>query len=175
MNKKIFILGDSRTGTTTLHKLFLDYGFKSVHYYVDEVNEIAKRDGHDSHKFQHVKEFIEESGFDAFSDYPTRSYFRQLRRDYPDAYFILSTRKDLPKWKQSMRRFFPDRQDVHNNMQHLSKVYLQLNNQIRKVYADAPHFIEICIDDGNEINSPIIADFIGREDVVSLKKLNATS
>jgi sulfotransferase family protein len=174
MSKKVFVLGDSRTGTTSLHKLFMDYGFKSVHYYVDEVAEIAQRDGCEKHQYQHFRQFIETSGFDAFSDYPTRNYFRQLRRDYADAYFILSTRRDLPTWMKSMQRFFPDRPDVLVNMPHLSKIHLQLNAQIRNVYADAKNFIEICIDDGNEVNSPAICKLIGSEKIVSLKRLNAT-
>jgi len=72
MTKKVFVLGDSRTGTTSLHKLLMDYGFKSVHYFVDEVNDIAQRDGCEKHQYKHFRSFIERSGFEAFSDYPTR-------------------------------------------------------------------------------------------------------
>lgn len=174
MTKKIFVLGDSRTGTTSLHKLFMDYGFKSVHYFVEEVKDIAKRDGCDQHQYKHIRHFIHNSGFEAFTDYPTRSYFRQLRRDFPDAYFILSRRKDVPTWVTSMKRFFPARDDVLSNMEHLAKVYRQVNQQIRDLYADADHFIEVCIDDGNEINSEKIKVFLGEENKVYIKKLNAT-
>jgi hypothetical protein len=174
MDKKIFVLGDSRTGTTSLHKLLLDYGCKSIHYYVDEVNEIAHREGYDRHKYKHIRQFIENSGFNAFSDYPTRCYFVELLRDYPDAYFILSTRKDVQTWVGSMERYFPHRTEVLANLAHLSDGYLELNKQIRQRYASAERFIEICIDDGNEVNSPILADFLGRAVTVPLKKLNAT-
>lgn len=174
MSKKIFVLGDSRTGTTSLHKLFIDYGIKSVHYYVDEKQEIAERAGAEKSGYVHFKEFIEESGFDAFSDYPTRNHFRELIRDYPGAYFILSTRVDMKTWRRSMRRFFPDRPDVLDNMPHLAQMHVKVNNQIRKAYENAPHFIEICIDDGNEVNSPLLSEFLGRPDVIDLKRLNYT-
>lgn len=173
-DKKFFVLGDSRTGTTSLHKLLLDYGCRSVHYYLDEVNEIARRDGHERHKYQHIRQFIENSGFNAFSDYPTRSYFEQLLRDYPDAYFILSTRKDLQTWVGSMERYFHNRSDVLDNLTILSDRYLKLNKQIRERYAGAENFIEICIDDGNEVNSPILAEFLGGAVTVPLQKLNST-
>ena len=172
--KKVFVLGDSRTGTTSLHRLFLDYGFNSVHYFVDEVNEIAKKDGHEKHEYKHFKEFVDESGFNAFTDYPTRIYFRQLRRDYPDAFFILSLRQDSATWRKSMRRFFQDQPDILENMPHLAKVHAQVNNQIRKSFSSAKRFIEICIDDGNEVNSPIISKFLQEDQEVELKKLNAT-
>ena len=174
MNRKIFVLGDSRTGTTALHKLFLDYGLYSVHYYVAEVNEIAQRDGCDTREYRHFREFIETSGYQAFTDYPTRNYVKELRRDYPDACFILSTRRDLPTWQQSMGRYFASQPDVLERLPRLSKSYQTRNDEIRRLYADAAHFLEICIDDGNEVNSPIIADFIGSNEVISLRKFNAT-
>ena len=73
-----------------------------------------------------------------------------------------------------MRRFFPDRPDVLDNMPHLAKVHVQVNDQIRKAYNNAAHFIEICIDDGNEVNSPILSKFLGRSDVTDLKHLNSS-
>ncbi|WP_161492584.1 hypothetical protein [Pseudophaeobacter leonis] len=36
MKKMIFVLGDSRTGTTTLHKFIKTAGLKSVHYFFKE-------------------------------------------------------------------------------------------------------------------------------------------
>jgi len=174
MNRKIFVLGDSRTGTTTLNQLFLDYGFNSVHYYVDEVNEIAQRDGCDTREYRHFREFVETSGYQAFTDYPTRNYVKELRRDYPEARFILSTRRDLPTWQQSMRRYFAERPDVLERLPWLSKVHQARNDEIRRLYADAAHFREICIDDGNEVNGPLIARFVGSDRVIPLRKLNAT-
>jgi len=73
-----------------------------------------------------------------------------------------------------MKRYFPDRDDVLNNIEHLSKVYFQINQQIRDLYDDAPSFIEICIDDGNEVNSEKIKNFLGSDKKVAIKKLNST-
>ena len=171
---KVFVLGDSRTGTTSLHKFFRDAGYNSIHYFIDEVNEIARARGAEGHDFESVKEFIENAGFNAFSDYPVRSYFRDLLAHYPTAHFILSTRKDVEAWAASMKRFFADREDVVSRLDYLKKVYLRINDEIRETYKDAENFIELCIDDDGDENSAKLREFLGAPSHVSLKQLNAT-
>lgn len=174
MRKQVFVLGDSRTGTTSLHKFFMDCGLSSKHYFVDEINEIAARDGFDRHYYPHFLKFVKESGYDAFSDYPTRNYFRELLRDFPDSYFILSVRKDAEAWRGSMMRFFMGNEAILNDLPRLTKLHSKINNEIRSRYASANRFIEIDIDDGNEVNSAVLANFLDITSTVDLMRLNAT-
>ncbi len=170
---KVFVLGDSRTGTTSLHRFFMDAGLRSVHYFIDEVDEIAKAEGLDKPGFDHFKEFVESSGFDAFSDYPTRDFFDQLLTAYPEAYFILSTRKTPDIWRKSMLKFFQGRTDVEESIEKLTSYYLTINDRIRKAYESAPRFIEVCMEDGSMYNSEKLCKFLNLERKVELLKLNA--
>ncbi len=124
--------------------------------------------------FAHFKAFVEQSEFQAFSDYPTRNFFRALPSGFPEAYYILSTRKTPEIWRASMIRFFADRVDVLDSIDTLTKTYTKINEEIRTSYRNAKNFLEICIEDGNDVNSPKISEFLGLEAPVSLKKLNVT-
>ena len=174
MNSSVFVLGDSRTGTTSLHRYFLDCGLQSIHYFVDEVSEIAADRGFDRHSYTHFRKFIETSGYNAFSDYPTRNYFRELLEDFPDAYYILSVRKDTEAWRGSMKRFFKDDEAVLKSLPRLTKLHSQINDEIRQTYANARNFTEINIDAGDEINSARLSDFLKLQTAVPLQRLNAT-
>ena len=104
--KKIFALGDSRTGTTTIHKFLKLSGFTSIHYFFKEsgVSEPAHVDFENN--WRKLQDFIDEGGYDSFSDYPIRTFYRKLFDAYPDAYFILTSRKDVETWQKSMVGFF---------------------------------------------------------------------
>lgn len=174
MKQPVFVLGDSRTGTTSLHRYFMDSGLWSIHYFVDEVSQIAAEDGFDRHYYEHFRKFVETSDYNAFSDYPTRNYFRELLRDYPDALFILSVRKDTEAWRGSMKRFFKDDDEVLRSLPRLTTLHSQINDEIRRTYAAAASFIEVNIDDGNEKNSAVLSDFLGLRENLPLQRLNAT-
>ncbi|MEM7741332.1 MAG: FkbM family methyltransferase, partial [Pseudomonadota bacterium] len=88
MNDKkqpVFILGDSRTGTTSLHRFLQSAGYNSIHYYFTEsgVTEPAHLDRENN--WEKLRAFIDTSEYDAFSDYPTRTFFRELMEAYTDA------------------------------------------------------------------------------------------
>lgn len=174
MKDKIFVLGDSRTGTTSLHKFFLDAGLSSVHYFVDEVKEIAVDDGASSALISHFNSFVDNSGHTAFSDYPTRNYYSELQDYYPSAYFILSTRRDVDVWRRSMQRFFSERPDVQKNLDNLMGHYLSGNDKIRQLYSGNSRFLDICIDDGDEPNSEKLNNFLDLSRRVALGRLNAS-
>jgi len=169
---KVFVLGASRTGTTSLHKFLLDAGFRSVHYFMDEVLAVASRRGEERLNFEAFRQFVQESGFDAFSDYPTCLYFQELRQEFASSYFILSTRRDVRTWARSMTRFFRNREDVQEGIEHLSERYLLVNQRIREQYSDAPHFIEVCIDHDDDVISHELSGFLGLAQRINLRQLN---
>lgn len=172
--KKIFILGDSRTGTTTLHKFMKISGFRSVHYFFKEsgVQEPAHLDY--DRNWARIKDFIDNSGYDSFSDYPIRTFYKELFDQYPDALFILSTRKDVETWRKSMLSFF-SKFDMQIDIDSLAKSYTCINDDIRRLALEnSSNFCEICIDDPSEENGVRLSEALGIEGTMSLGWENKT-
>lgn len=159
--RKVFILGDSRTGTMTLHRFLSAAGWNSIHYYMQESGVTQPVHLEMEKNWVLVKKFIDNSGYEAFSDYPTRSFFVEIFDEYPDAYFILTTRKDVATWRESMVSFF-SKFNIPIDIDALSEVYLKTNEHIRKQAAlTGVRFIEICIDDSNNLNEMKLKEFFG--------------
>ena len=174
MTNKIFVLGDSRTGTTSLHKFLKLSGFKSIHYFFKEsgVKEPAHED-FDANWLK-LKTFIDESGFDAFSDYPLRTFYAQLFAHYPDAVYILTFRKDIETWRNSMECFF-SKFNIKINIDKLTKSYLKINEEIRRIALEKNmKFCEICIDDDADSNGKALSDFLNLAIPMSLGWENKT-
>lgn len=92
---KTFVIGLSRTGTTSLHAAFVLLGIPSVHYPGRAARQWLRGD------FQ--PDGLAE--YDACSDMPTPVYFRDLDRRYPGSRFILTVR-DVDRWLESVRELW---------------------------------------------------------------------
>ena len=92
---KIFGIGLSRTGTTSLHCALALLGVPSIHY-----------PAHAAWDWLHGR-FHSDAlvPFDACCDIPTPIYFRQLDRAYPGSKFILTTRAP-DAWLDSVERHY---------------------------------------------------------------------
>lgn len=158
---KIFILGDSRTGTISLHHFLRALGLNAIHYYIPETRQKDPDSQYHEENWKNVMEFINTSGYDAFSDYPTRMFYWELSETYPDAYFILSTRSSVEKWRKSMVSYFGKR-NVKFDLDDCTRAYIEMNQQIRDHFArTGQRFIEICIEDDSVQLSNRIKDFLG--------------
>jgi hypothetical protein len=95
---KIFGLGLSRTGTTSLHAAAVLLGFSAVHYPLCYRN-LARHwlDGDFSPKHM--------APFRCYSDLPTPTFFRELDRSHPGSKFVLTLR-DPGSWADSVERQF---------------------------------------------------------------------
>lgn len=93
--QKIFGIGLSRTGTTSLHLALVCLGKASVHYPDFAVSRWMHGD------------FEQDtlSDFDSCSDIPAAIYFRELDKRYPGSKFILTTR-DEQGWLDSTREWW---------------------------------------------------------------------
>jgi hypothetical protein len=158
---RVFILGDSRTGTLSINNFLTALGFKSKHYFEIE----SKQDSHTPENrisnFNNILTYIYESGVQCFSDYPTRLYYKELADVFPEAYFILTYRCDVEVWQKSMINFFGKfKKDI--DIEELTMHYLENNQIIEDYFLINPNikFLKICIDDGSEINSKLIKDFL---------------
>ena len=179
---RVFILGDSRTGTTSLHKFFLDLGYNSIHYYANLEGLQRPISSDLDGNWQKLKKFYLTTSYNAFSDYPTRIFYKELYDLFPESYFILSKRESLEKWKSSMRSFFAKRGNKTDwgmkiDIEALAKRYVNGNEEIARFFAERPdaRFLELTIDADSEANSEALKAFLSRRDSpVTLKKLNQT-
>ena len=172
--EKIFILGDSRTGTMSLHVYFKRHGLKSVHYYIEAANQ--KQPDHLNHEenWNHFNKFIKKCDFTAFSDYPTRSFYKEIYSEYPNSFFILTTRKSTEVWKASISTFLK-KFDIKFDIDSLIKTYEDINNEIRSLYKDSTRkFLEICIDDDIDFNSEKLSIFLELDPSIKLSRENKT-
>jgi hypothetical protein len=123
---KIFCLGLSRTGTTSLHEAFLDLGLRSVHYPIHLFSQPEAmglppfrpslrlglynswRRGKElkASRFHHDAKRILESN-DAFCDLPVPLFYKELDCIFPGSKFVLTTR-DPEGWLKSMEWLFDD-------------------------------------------------------------------
>ena len=172
--RPIFVLGDSRTGTKSLHNYFQVQGLRSTHYFVEQAGQTMPLHLNLQENEQKFMAYVAAAGLDAYSDYPTRTFFRRLHQDYPEAAFILSVRSSTERWLQSMRGFFGKFNQAIDG-EELSAAYEGVNTAIRVLFADGSrHFLELCIDDDSSENSAKLADFLGFSQDFSLSKDNAT-
>jgi hypothetical protein len=123
---KVFCLGLSRTGTTSLHEAFRALGLRSVHFPIHLFTQpevlglppfrptvrlgpyAAWRRGKElkaSRAHHDAKSILK--GNDAFCDLPVPLYYRELDRLFPGSKFILTTR-DGDSWLESMQWLFDD-------------------------------------------------------------------
>ena len=169
----IFGLGDSRTGTTSLHDYFLRNNINSIHFFFDEANQKKPNHLHHQSNWVQFQKFVDSGKYKAFTDYPTRSFYHELVTRYPDAYFILTTRKDTSIWQNSMTRYFSKIRKIEINLKSLTNAYLSLNQEIHEIYnRPGVNFLEICIEDGNEFNSQKLCNFLNLDPKVQLRHIH---
>ena len=145
----------------SMHRFFLALGLKSIHYFVDDANQTVPDHINHDNNWREFRRFIETSDLEAFTDYPVRSFYKELPLAFPDAYYLLTVRSDSDVWRRSMLKYFPNR-GVTIDIDHLTRVYERINDAIRTTYgADARRFLEICIDDDSAANTALIKDFLG--------------
>jgi hypothetical protein len=171
----VFVLGDSRTGTTSIHNYFQAHGLRSIHYFVDKIG--ISSPIHLDHEANEKKfmDFLSLENFDAYSDYPVRSFYRELHKKYPMAAYILTVRSSTDRWLSSMKNFFGSFA-IDFDEDELKEGYEAGNNDIRVIFGGSDrHFLEICIDDDSEKNSRRIDEFLGLEHRFQLSKDNTST
>ena len=172
---KVFVLGDSRTGTTTIHKFLKLVGYNSIHYFFNESGITDPVHTDFLNNWNRLTKFVETSEYNAFSDYPLRCFYKELFQKYPDAVFILSVRKDLKTWRRSMENFF-SKFNIELNFESLSGSYERINEEIRQLARDNnARFCEVCIDDDAGENGKLISDTLGLDKSYSLGWENQTA
>ena len=100
---KVFVIGANKTGTTSMNKFLQDMGYRMGPQRKFEMLLHQYYDG----DWQEILKIIH--NYEAFQDVPfsksTNSFISELRRLYPTAKFILTTRDDASEWHSSLVRF----------------------------------------------------------------------
>ena len=104
---KIFCIGLSRTGTTTMVSALTTLGYKSLHY--PDTDDVVMKTLHGRFDWDVLDEY------DAFADAPIAAFYRELDKQAPDSKFILTVRGDMDSWLDSCSgkiKTAPDRYDA---------------------------------------------------------------
>ena len=122
-----------------------------------------------------LEKYYEASGYNAFSDYPTRAFWLNIYEKYPDAFFILSVRQSAEVWRNSAAIYFAKR-GTEVNLEKWQKDHVRINGEIEDHFAGIPNanFLKIVIDDGTD-NGSKIKSFLAVESDAKLEILNAAS
>ncbi|MEQ8910256.1 MAG: lasso peptide biosynthesis B2 protein [Vicingaceae bacterium] len=173
MKPKIFCIGLGKTGTSSLAKA-LEY----MGYHVGRRQQVFTQHYPDfdlikaiqSKNYETIFEIIPK--FDAFVDNPWPLLYQELAQQYPDAKFVLSTRKE-GEWLQSVKRYFGStRSDfrkliygksspIGNEKQYLKR-YQSHNKQVLGFFASKPErLLVLPLEAQNKWE--LIADFLKEE------------
>ena len=99
---KIFGIGTSKTGTTSLAKALEILGYRAAHYPIG----MLKFDSELSIQLDQINDF------DALTDTPIARFYKQLDVEYPGSKFILTIR-EMDSWLESCKKhFWPKRAEV---------------------------------------------------------------
>tara|TARA_Y100000994_G_scaffold244621_1_gene244787 strand:+ start:8719 stop:10230 length:1512 start_codon:yes stop_codon:yes gene_type:complete len=157
---KVFVLGDSRTGTSSLNAFLNAIGIPSKHYYVKEASQCSPDHEHRQGNLDNLLSYIKNSGYSGFTDYPTRLYYQELHNAFPDAYFILSVRSSTQKWLRSMKAYFP-KFGINFDEEAVTRNYEEINKKIIDFFKDNNRFLVVDIDEDDKVNSLKIKHFLG--------------
>jgi hypothetical protein len=159
MRQKIFGLGLSRTGTTTLNHYLNDLGIKTVHYPLNK-NELFSKDN------------------DGATDIPVINYLEELDKTFPNSKFILTTR-NMEEWLNSIVNYFERKRkrnyndwqktnrikvygSLFPNREQCEKVFVEHEKRILNYFKSRPQdllILNIC----NGDDPQILYDFLGVE------------
>ena len=157
LKPKIFVIGLSKTGTTSIGDALALLGYKRLGW-----KDIRSR--HLVHTWANgdYSALLDQTQYyDAFEDLPWPFMYQQMAEMYPDSKFILSLRKDEQTWLRSMRRhvgrgswhpysYFYGADEVDGNEETVLQSYRSHTDNVRAYFHDYPHrYVEINIDEGD--------------------------
>lgn len=167
LRPKVFVIGLSKTGTTSLGDALAILGYKRLGW-----KDIRSR--HLVHAWHNrdLDSILERTAYyDTFEDLPWPFLYREMAERFPDAKFILSLRRDEQTWLESMRRhvgrarwvgyeYCYGASSVEGNEQTVLARYSNHTTEVRQYFEQQPQrLLELDIDNG-EANWAILCSFV---------------
>lgn len=150
-------VGLNKTGTKTLRSYLESWGYKHITF--DLASFEAYRRGDPGYLAQKMDEF------DSFEDWPWPLLYKEFDQKYPDAKFILTTRKNPEKWFRSLcnmairigplknfeKHIYGYSMPQGRKKEHL-EFYQRHNQAVRDHFKDRPHkLLELSWDGGSTV------------------------
>ncbi|EME87932.1 uncharacterized protein MYCFIDRAFT_209652 [Pseudocercospora fijiensis CIRAD86] len=157
LRPKIFVLGLSKTGTTSIGDALERLGYRRLGW-----RDIRSR--HLVHSWANGEHDALRGitrWYDAFEDLPWPLMYQEMAELYPDAKFVLSLRKDEETWLRSMSihvgrgrwqpyTYFYGADTFLGNEEIMRESYRNHSQNVRSYFADKKdRFMEMSIDDGD--------------------------
>lgn len=154
--QKVIGIGFHKTGTTTLGECLQELGYNHIScskeaFVLYEASEYST--------LLRLMDF-----FDSFEDWPWPFVYEEAFEKYPDAKFVLTTRRNEDAWFNSLskhvmrpvaqrfnyREHIYGHQDPFKNKSTYINKYLQHNQSVRDFFSDKPgSLIEVCWENGD--------------------------
>lgn len=164
---KVIGVGLNKTGTKTLKRYLLLWGFRHRTYDLDAFR--LYRAG----KTKELLQSMEQS--DSFEDWPWPLMYREIDERFPDAKFVLTTRKTPDVWFRSLCNMAVRMGPLKDFEKHIYgyampqgrrdehvRIYEAHNQAVIEHFSDRPgKLLEICWEKGDGIEE--VADFLGLE------------
>lgn len=158
LRPKIFVLGLSKTGTTSIGDALETLGYRRLGW-----RDLRSRHMCYTWANGDLSGLVDLTRYyDAFEDLPWPKVYREMSALYPDAKFVLSVRRDEETWLRSMRThvgrgewqpyaFFYGATTVPGNEEVMLQSYRNHTREVREFFEDKKQrLVELNIDDGNE-------------------------
>ncbi|USW48741.1 hypothetical protein Slin15195_G020600 [Septoria linicola] len=187
LNPKVFVLGFSKTGTTSIGDALERLGYRRLGWRDVRSRHMVYTWAHDGD----LTTLVEQTrNYDAFEDLPWPMVYKEMSELYPDAKFVLSLRKDEETWLKSMKRhmgrgewlpyeWFYGATKFQGNEDIIRESYANHTRDVREYFKDKQDkYMEMSIDDG-DVNWDVLCQIAqcpgGRVPSISFPKSNPAS
>jgi hypothetical protein len=163
---KIFGIGVSKTGTTTLGACLTVLGYRHCGW------NMAWPKAYMNGDMDTLYSTVE--AYDSFDDWPWPAFYRELAVRYPDSKFVLTIRKDSDAWYRSMMKhaeyrgansidkFFFGYAAPHGYKQEMTDFYKRHNQEVMDYFKEQPdRLLVVCWE--TEPSWEKLCTFLGRE------------
>jgi hypothetical protein len=167
--KKIFIIGFHKTGTSSLGKAFQILGYRVCGGYFIK-NEYRNVKNPEEYLWNYISPAIND--YEVFQDTPWFIFWRQIYKNYPNALYIL-TYRDSEKWYNSVYNHFGDGSnwfyhdliygdpDPTNHKDLYIKKYEDHNKNVMDFFEGKNNFLPLDLDQGIQWES--LVEFTGNK------------
>ena len=172
MNKKIFCIGWSKTGTTSLEHALIKLGYKGPASVGLEVLDLLLKK-----EYEDIFKIIE--NYDYFIDYPWyyKDFYKILSKKYNDNALFILTKRDSLSWIKSNNKWWNANdyrknhvvlKEIYGNQDEWLKNYENHNAEVENFFKNNNNFITFDAESGDSWNK--LCDFLKIENTFGEKE-----